>query len=68
MANSKRGWWMYALDFMDEEERRETWFQMALQTSFHRMVYGPEVEEQLGTNVLPSGILLGNPCWGIRRT
>lgn len=47
------------LEYMDEEERVEAALRREIQTSFHKMLYVPEVEEQHSTDVLPSEILLG---------
>jgi hypothetical protein len=48
-----------SLEYMDEEERLEATFRRELQTSFHKMLYVPEVEEQPCADVLPREISLG---------
>jgi len=49
-----------SLEYMDEEERFEATLRMALQTSFHNMLYLPEIEEPHSLDV-PREISLERP-------
>lgn len=48
-----------SLEYMDKEERFEATLRRELQTSFHKVLYVPEVEERRSVDVLPREIRLG---------